>query len=58
MALSETESLASIRERLESLVEARLQGLSADEEREYHELVKREAVLIKEQRMVSPELEP
>ena len=55
MAVTETETLASIRQRLEALVEARLKGLSGAEQREYQQLIEREAVLLKEQWQASPE---
>jgi hypothetical protein len=45
---ADTETLASIRHRLQTLIEARLQGLSAQEQREYQQLIEREAALLKE----------
>jgi hypothetical protein len=45
---ADTETLDSIRHRLQTLIEARLQGLSAQEQREYQQLIEREAALLKE----------
>ena len=48
MGKSETESLASITQRLEALADARLQAhLSVADQEEYRRLVKVEAALIK-----------
>jgi hypothetical protein len=46
VALGESGSIESIRARLDVLVEARLHGLTPAEEREYRDLVEREATLL------------
>ena len=50
MEVSHTDTLEAVRRRLETLVEARLQGLSPEEQHEYQELIKREAQLLRQGR--------